>query len=85
MTDDLLQKIKEVVIEIRLLGAVILRKIVIFIRNRVLKANDLNTLSKFGGHITLAEDGARDILQSVYCVKGNKITGNTEPFSPAPS
>ena len=83
-TDDLLRKIKEVLIEIRLLGAVVLRKIVIFIGNGVSKANDLNNFYESGGHITLTDDWARGILQSVDCVKGKRTTGKIEP-SPSTS
>ena len=39
------------------------------IDNGVLEANDLNILSKFGGYITLTEDWARGILQSIDWVK----------------
>ena len=50
--DDLFQKIEEVVIGVRLSGAVISEQVVISIGHGVLKANDPNTLSEFGDHIT---------------------------------
>ena len=77
--NDLLQKIKEVLIGVRLSGAVISRKMVISVGNGVLKANDHNTLSEFGGHITLTDDWARSILQSVDWIKRKGTTGKTEP------
>ena len=63
--DELVQKIKEVIVGVRLSGAVISRRMVISIGNGVLKANDPNTLSEFGGTITLTEDWARGILRSM--------------------
>ena len=54
--DELMQKIKEVIVGVQLSGAVISRRMVISIGNGVLKANDPNTLSEFGGTITLTED-----------------------------
>ena len=53
------------VIGVRLSGGVILREVVISIGNAVLKANNSNTLSEFGCHITFADDWARSILQSM--------------------
>ena len=44
--------------------------------NGVLKANDPNTLSEFGGHITLTDDWAWDILQWMDWVKRKGTTGN---------
>ena len=81
----MLQKIKEVVIGVKLSGTVISSKMVISIGNRVLKANDPNTLSEFGGHITLTDDWARGILQSMDWVKRKGTTGKIEPFPPTPS
>ena len=53
---------------------------VISISNRVLKANDPNTLSGFGDHITLTNDWARGILQSIDWVKRKGTAGKIEPF-----
>ena len=47
--EELLLKIKEVIIRIRLTGAVISRKMLISIDNGVLKANDPNSLLEFVG------------------------------------
>ena len=49
----MLVKIKEAIIQIRLTGAVVSRKMVISIGNGILKANDPNRLSEFGGEIGL--------------------------------
>ena len=77
--DELVQKIKEFIVGVRLSGAVISRRMVISIGNGVLKANDPNTLSEFGGTITLTEDWARGILQSMDWVKRKATTGKVEP------
>ena len=61
------------------LNAVISRRMVISIGNGVLKANDPNTLSEFGGTITLTEDWARGILRSMDWVKRKATTGKVEP------
>ena len=77
--DDKLQIIKEVVIEVRLLGAEISRKMVISIGKEVLKASDSNTLSEFGGHVTLRDNWGRAILQSMDWVIRKWTTGKIEP------
>ena len=77
--DELVQKMKEVIVGVRLSGAVISRRMVISIGNGVLKANDPNTLSEFGGTITLTEDWARGILRSMDWVKRKATTGKVEP------
>ena len=78
--DELVQKIKEVIVGVRLSGAVISRRMVIIsIGNGVLKTNDPNTLSEFGGTITLTEDWARGILRSMDWVKRKATTGKVEP------
>ena len=46
--------------------AVISQKMVISIGNGVLKANDPNTLSQFGGGITLTDNWARGVLKLGY-------------------
>ena len=51
--EELLVKIKEAIVRIRLAGAVVSRKVVISIGNGILKANDPNRLSEFGGEIEL--------------------------------
>ena len=65
----MLQKIKEVVIAVRLSGVVIAKKIVTSISNGALEANDPKILSENGSLITLTDDRARGILQSMDWVK----------------
>ena len=65
----MLQKIKEVVIAVRLSGVVIAKKIVTSISNGALKANDPKIQSENGSLITLTDDRARGILQSMDWVK----------------
>ena len=63
--EESLVKIKEAIIGIRLIGAPISRKMEISISNGVLKANDLNSFSEFGGGITLTENWVRGVLKSM--------------------
>ena len=77
--EELLLKIKEVIIRIRLTGAVISRKMLISIDNGVLKANDPNSLLEFVGGITLADNWARRVLKSIDWVKRKGTTGKDEP------
>ena len=59
--------------------AVISRKMVISIGNGVLNDNNPNSLSKFGGHIKLTDDWARDVLKSMDWVKRKGTAGKVEP------
>ena len=77
--DELVQNIKEIIVGVRLSGAVIARRMVISIGNGVLKANDPNTLFESGGTITLTEDWTRSILRSMDWVKRKATAGNVEP------
>ena len=77
--DDLLQKMKIVVIGVQSSGAVISRKMVIFIVERVSKANDPITLSEFGGTITSTDNWAGGILQSIDWLQRKGTTGKVEP------
>ena len=56
---------KEAIIGIRLTRAVISRKMVISIGNGVLKTNDPNNLSEFGGEIMLTDNWVRRDLKSM--------------------
>ena len=56
---------KEAIIGIRLTRAVISRMLVISIGNGVLKTNDPNNLSEFGGEIMLTDNWARRDLKSM--------------------
>ena len=63
---------------VRLSGAVISRKMVVSIGNGFLKTNDPNTLSESGGHITLTDNWARSILQSMDSINFKESNGKTE-------
>ena len=45
-----------------------------------MKANDPNTLSKFGGHITLTDNWATFILKSINQFKRIRAIGKFEPL-----
>ena len=76
--EELLVKIKEAIIGIRLTGAVISRKMVISVGNGLLKANDPNSFSEFGCGITLTDDWARGLLKSMDWVKQKGAIGKVE-------
>ena len=76
--DELMAKIKDVIIVGTFSGWCYFKKMVISIRNGVLKANDPNALSEFRGNITLTNDWARGVLTSMDWVKW-KATGKVEP------
>ena len=76
--EELLVKIKESIIGIRLTEAVISRKMVIFIGN--VNANELNSSSELGGGITLTDNCAREVLKSMDWVKRKGTTGKVEPL-----
>ena len=52
---------------------------VVSIGNGVLKANDPNNLSEFGGHITLTNNWAECTLQGLNWLKRKGTTGKIEP------
>ena len=70
--------IKEVIVRIRLAGSLILRNMVILIGTGVLKANNLNNLSKFGVKVILTDIWARGVLKSMVWVKIKGTTGKVE-------
>ena len=73
------KKINKVVIGVRSPRAVTSRKTVISIVDRVLKANDPNTLSEFCSTITSTDNWAAGISQSMDWVQTNRTTGKEEP------
>ena len=79
VSEELLVKIKESIIRMRLTAAVISGKIVISIGNGVLKANGRKSLPIFGGGVTLIDDWARGVLESMDWVKRKGTTGKVEP------
>ena len=76
--EELLAKIKEVIIRIRLTGAVISWKVVISIVNGLLKANYLISLSEFGGRITLTGNWPKGVLKFMDWVKRKGTTRKVE-------
>ena len=78
--NDLLQKIKEVAVSVRLSRAVISRKTVNSIGNGVFKANHPNNLSELGEHITLTDNWDSGTLKSMDWVKRKGTTEKIEPF-----
>ena len=67
------------IIEIRLAGAVIWRKMVTSIGARVLTANNRNSLSEFGWNVILTDMWARGVLKSMDCDKRKGISEKMEP------
>ena len=52
LSDELLGKVKDIIVGTRATGGVISRRMVIAIGNGVVKANDAGRLKKYGGHIS---------------------------------
>ena len=72
--DQMLKKIEDIVGS-RLAGTAISRKMVIAIATRVIKANDPNILTEFGGSLELTEGWARSVLKSTDWMKRKGTTG----------
>ena len=79
VNDEIMLKIKEIIVGIRLAGAAISRKMVIAIGTGVMKANSASLLLEFGGSITLNENWARGVLKNVNWVKRKGTRGKVEP------
>ena len=77
--DEILKKIKDIIVGSRLAGTAISRKMMIAIATRVIKANDPNILREFGGSLELTEGLARSVLKSMDWVKRKGTTGTVEP------
>lgn len=74
--DDLLKKIKDIIIGTRLAGGVINRRTVLCIANGVVKANQPNLLKEFGGTLQLTDRWARYLLsKAMRWVKRKGTTG----------
>ena len=76
--DKVMLKIKEVIIGIRLAGALISRKMVTSIGARVLIANNRNSLSEFEENVILTDMWARGALKSMDCDKCKGISEKVE-------
>ena len=77
--DVILEKIKDIIIGTRAAGTVISRRIAIAIGKGVIKANNPQLLTEYGGSITLTENWARGLLSSMNWVKRKGTTGKIEP------
>ena len=77
--DEILKKIKDVLIESRLAGTVISRKTVVAIGTGVVKANEPKILKEFDGSLELTEGWTQKVLKSVDWVKRKEATGKVEP------
>ena len=79
--DEMLKKIKDIIVGSRLAGTAISRKMVIAIATGVIKANDPKILREFDGSLELTEGWARNVLKSMDWVKRKGTTGKVEPCS----
>ena len=79
VNDEIMLKIKEIIVGIRLAGAAISQKMVIAIGRRVIKANNPSLLLEFEGSVTLTENWARGVLKNMNWVKRKGTTGKVEP------
>ena len=79
MDDEILKKIKDVLIESRLAGTVISRKTVVAIGTGVVKANEPKILKEFDGSLELTEGWTQKVLKSVDWIKRKEATGKVEP------
>ena len=78
VNNEIMLKIKEIIVGIRLAGAAISRKMVIAIGTEVIKVNNPSLLLKFGGSVTLTENWARGVLKNMNRVKRKGTTGKVE-------
>ena len=76
----MLKNVKDIIVGSRLTGTAISRKMVIAIATGVIKANDANILTEFGGSLELTEGWAH-ALKSMDWVKRKETTGKIKPCS----
>ena len=69
LSDDLMAKVKTIMIRERTAGTAISRRIVIGIGNGVVKSNNPIWLKENGGSLQLTEDWARGVLKSMNWVR----------------
>ena len=79
LDDKTFAKVRDGITGIRLTGGVISQKMVIAIRNGVIKANSPSSLKKYGGHIELTDGWARHVFESMKWTKRKGTTGKVEP------
>ena len=81
VADEMLKKIKDIIVSSHLAYTAISQKMVIAIATAVIKANDPNILREFGGSLELTEGWGRIVLKSMDWVKRKGTTGKVEPCS----
>ena len=79
VNDEIMLKIKEIIVGIRLAGATISRKMVIAIGTGVIKANNPSLLLEFGESVRLSENWTRGVLKNMNWVKRKGTAGKVEP------
>ena len=79
LSDDLVAKVKTIMIGTSTAGTAISRLIVIGIGNVVVKSNNPILLKENGGPLQLTEDWATRVLKSMNLVKRKGTTGKLEP------
>lgn len=79
LSEDLLKKVKVLMIGTRSAGTAISRRLVVAIGKGIVKANNPKSLRENGGWIELTEDWARGIIKSMNWTKRKATTGKVEP------
>jgi len=79
LSEDLLKKVKVLMIGTRSAGTAISRRLVVAIGKGIVKANNPKSLRENGGSIELTEDWARGIIKSMNWTKRKATTGKVEP------
>lgn len=79
LADDLLGKVKVLMIGTRAAGTAISRRLVVAIGKGVVKANCPQNLLENGGWLDLTEDWARGVIKSMNWTKRKATTGKVEP------
>ena len=79
LSDDLMEKVKTIMIGTRTAGTAVSSRIVMVIGNGVVKSNNPILLEENGGSLQLTEDWARGDLKSLNPVKWRGTTGKIEP------
>ena len=79
LSDDLMAKVKTIMIGTCAAGTAISRRIVMANENGVVKSNNPILLKENGGSLQLTEDWARGVLKSMNWMKRKGTTGKIEP------
>ena len=79
LDENLLNKVKDVIVGTRAAGGVISRRMVIAIGIGVVKANKPDILKEFGGSVELTEGWARSVLKSLNFTRRKGTTGKVNP------